>query len=122
MRTRAADTRRQGWWRPVTWVLLIAFTLQSYVAQTHIHWLVQDSAGIAKALGKVSPGKLPDENRATDCPFCQAVLHAGAFYTPLSPNVLPPAIWVELAALPPVAIVVGTRVGPHWQSRAPPQP
>ena len=121
MRTKTADRGRQSWWRPATWVFLIAFALQSYVAQTHIHGLIQDGAGIAKALGERSHGKLSDENGATDCPFCQAVLHAGAFYTPVSPSVLPPAIWAELARPLVATIVAGTRVAPHWQSRAPPQ-
>jgi hypothetical protein len=114
------DGRR---WRAIAWILLVAFTLQSYVTQTHIHGITQSFEGgaIAKRLAQ-SPAheNAPADRSAQDCPFCQAIIHSGVFFAPAAPFI-PQPVWVGSvvqsivvqAAVAAVAIL-------GWQSRAPP--
>jgi hypothetical protein len=122
--TRAAEVRRGSpGWHLVTWVLLLAFTLQSFVTQTHIHWAPQASAGTTnvKVLESASrPDKSPIENTAT-CPFCQAVVHAGAFFASAAPLLHLPAVWAECTIPRLIATAVRASSAHGWQSRAPPQ-
>ncbi len=111
-----------GWntglsWRFVACFLLIAFTLQSYITQTHIH------NGTPAAISKIvtgSHGKAPVDDNPMDCPFCQAVAHNGPFFLPAAPLLLLSAVWTELAA-PSLRMRVTADAAAHnWQSRAPP--
>lgn len=114
--TRRLDGRR-GWRVIVASLLLIAFTLQSYITQTHIHSV--SPAAISKTLAG-SHGKAPVDDSPMDCPFCQAVAHDGPFFLPGAPVLLLSAIWVELGA-PFFSARVNAVVPAHnWQSRAPP--
>jgi hypothetical protein len=107
-------------WRAVTLVLLLAFTLQSFVTQTHLHAI--SPAGDAQvALRSPHPGNVPlDEGMAT-CPFCQAAIHAGAFFVPVSPVLVLPTAWFAFAAFAPLRAAFGRTLAHHWHSRAPPQ-
>jgi hypothetical protein len=124
MATQLPGLRRDGLgWRSIAWVLLIAFTLQSYVIQTHVHGSVGsfESAGAVKNLAK-SPGhgKAPSEDGSLDCPFCQAIVHAGLFLTPAAPLLSLPSVWAECVALPIIAGAIRLSSSHNWQSRAPP--
>jgi hypothetical protein len=107
--------------RSIAWVLLLAFTLQSFLTQTHIHGAPGIGGfAVVKILSRTpSPVKAPDTG--TDCPICQAITHAGAFFTPAAPSVLLSVSWVESIA--PVIIVdtIETISTHPWQSRAPPR-
>jgi hypothetical protein len=110
-------------WRSVSWVLLLAFTLQSFVTETHIHTTAFPAGGVAMARSPALTNRhtAPVEDSTGACPFCQAVVHAGAFFAPASP--LCPVPLLAAFHLAPVA-VVGALVGViahDWQSRAPPQ-
>ena len=101
------------------WLILAAFTLQSYVAQTHIH----DSApaAIAKAFTTTSHGKTPVDNSPMDCPLCQAAALAGAFALPATPLLILSAAGIFLAAPDHPAPASYDTVAHIWRSRAPPQ-
>ena len=119
MRTQTAFSwsTDRGWRGIVAGLLLIAFTLQSYVTQTHIH--TGSPAAISKVLTG-SHGKMPVDNSPMDCPFCQAVAHDGPFFLPSAPILLLSAIWVEMAA-PFFGTGAKSDLPAHnWQSRAPP--
>jgi hypothetical protein len=123
--TKAAGIRRgRPGWHFVTWVVLLAFTLQCFVTQTHIHWAPQAGAGtgIVKLLESGPPQqKSPLENGTTACPFCQAIVHAGAFFASAAPLLLLPAVCAE-CALPGLIATAARAPSAHgWQSRAPPQ-
>jgi hypothetical protein len=126
---KASAAEHLGLWRTglasrlVIFATVLAFLLQSFIAQTHIH-------GASLTLGRTveiataqppAREKKPADNGAIDCPFCQAVVHAGAFLAP-APQVLLPPTWVIIAAqfitLRPVAVAATH----SWRSRAPPQP
>lgn len=79
-------------------------------------------AQIIKTLASGSPhnGKAPPENTA-DCPYCQAIIHAGAFFAPSAPALILPVTWAEILASAVVADAIGGSSSHPWQSRAPPQ-
>lgn len=112
-----AKGRRSGW-QLVTCLVLIAFTLQSYITQTHIHSATP--AAVTKIFSH-SQGKAPLDDNPVDCPFCQAVAHDGPFHLPTVPLIILSIAFVELA--PPAVRLRHPSAGfAHiWQSRAPPQ-
>ena len=110
--------------RSIAWILVIAFSLQSLITQTHIHNVFEGQGGlaIAKTLTKGSAdAKLPSRDRGTNCPFCQAIAHAGAFFTPPALSLLQPPTWAEIILVPFVADARGNFSSHPWHSRAPPQ-
>ena len=113
----AAARGTSSGWRFVVCLLLIAFTLQSYVTQTHIH------SATPVAISKIvthSSGKAPPDGNPVDCPFCQAVAHDGPFHLPTAPLLILSIAFVELV---PAALHLDrpSEAFAHiWQSRAPP--
>ena len=106
--------------------LLIAFSFQSYVAQTHIHGAVsidRQAAGyLASSIveARHDPG-LPSDGDEANCLLCQAVAHAHAFSTPvLSALVLPVQPVLVLVASFSSQIAIVRFIGHGWQQRAPP--
>jgi Protein of unknown function (DUF2946) len=110
--------------RTITWLVLLAFALQSFITQTHIHGTFSSAgdAQIVKTLASVPShgSKAPAENNA-DCPFCQAITHAGAFFTPSTPTLILPVIWAEMVAPPVIDSAIDSFSSHPWQSRAPPR-
>lgn len=109
--------------RAVAWVVLLAFTLQSFITQTHIHGIF--GGGGAATVSTVTNGsphsKDPSQDNARYCPFCQAITHAGAFAAPSAPSLILPISWAEMVALPVLAIAIRSIWSHPWHSRAPPQ-
>lgn len=118
MKADAALVReRSSGWRFVVGLLLIAFTLQSYITQTHIHNAAP--ASITQTISH-SHGKAPGDDNPMDCPFCQAVAHDGPFFLPAAPLLILSFSIAELAA-PTFRIHLFRDAPAHvWQSRAPP--
>jgi hypothetical protein len=116
MRTAAAATK--GGWRFAVWLILAAFTLQSYGIQTHIH----DAAPVAvsKTFTNTGHGKVPGNDSPLDCPFCQATL-SGALALSSAPLVLFFLTGIFLAAPDHPAAATYDMVAHIWRSRAPPQ-
>ncbi len=114
-------TARLGW-RAVAWMVLVAFFLQSYVTQTHIHGLVQEAgSGIATVHASSltrSTAPLPGDTNV--CPFCQAVVHAGACFVPAASALLPPFALLQRVAAWASNVFPGGPASHPWQSRAPP--
>ncbi len=114
--------RGRAAWRTVVWIVLLCFTLQTYITQTHVH-LAAHPAGTAPILKTVKnpPLRAPSDSDPATCPFCQAIFSAGAFFTPTAPVLVLPSQWFDVAApfasvgIAPRAVLTG------WNSRAPPQ-
>jgi hypothetical protein len=105
-------------WRLIAVLVMLAFTFQSYVAQTHIHETAPAaSAALIKNLGH---SKSPVDNSPLDCPFCQAVAHDGLFFTPGAPILFLVTQWVEMAAPHFVIADHSADANHNWRSRAPP--
>jgi hypothetical protein len=123
--TRYLRIRRVGSvWRFVVFIAALAFTLQTYVIQTHIDGGSQgfDSTSIVDILAKTpAHGKSPIDNSPLVCPFCQAIAHASAFFAPATPLLQLPVVWAECEAPSVIARAVAIATTHSWQSRAPPQ-
>ena len=105
-------------WRLIACLILITFTLQSYITQTHIHNVTPPA--VAKILTH-SHGKAPLDDGPMDCPFCQAVAHNGPFFLPTLLVLGLSIEFVELAA-PAFRFHRSSEGLAHiWQSRAPPR-
>jgi len=117
------DTGRM-WRLGVTLFALLAFALQSYTTQTHIHKpTLPGFAGIAAALDLDTPvkdGKAPVKQDQQNCPLCQGVFHAGAFISPSAAAALLPTLSVQIIAVALHVAVVFDAVSHNWQSRGPP--
>jgi hypothetical protein len=114
--------RRGPGWQFVAWAALLAFALQAFVTATHIHPALPAGAVSVKALQNTSPQhKLPGGNDQSECPFCQAVVHAGAFLASNAPLPLLPAVWAEFSLPHLVAAWAQASLAHSWQSRASPQ-
>lgn len=124
MTTPALTKTTGSRFRVIVWIVLLAFTLQSFITQTHIHGLSggSGSAATVKVLASGSPpGKAPKQDSPADCPFCQAITHAGAFSAPSAPSLILPVQLAEIAAPPFLIAVTGIAPSHPWQSRAPPR-
>jgi hypothetical protein len=102
-------------WRFIAALVLLAFSFQSYLAQTHIH----ETAAATALVYHPGHSKAPVDS-PFDCPFCQAVAHATSFLMPgaLLPFLAPQ--WVKTATLHNFRAGTGTTTRYNWQSRAPP--
>jgi hypothetical protein len=107
----------QGW-RAIACLILLAFTLQSYITQTHIHNTSPTS--ISKTFSK-SHSKAPIDNSPIDCPFCQAIAHDGSFFLAAMPIFHLSATWTESAVFRFCERLNAGTAAHNWQSRAPPQ-
>lgn len=112
------------WRLGVTLFALLAFALQSYTTQTHIHKpTLPGFAGIAAALDlgiPVKDSKAPAKQDQQNCPLCQSVAHAGAFISPSAAAVLAPTLSVQIIAAVLSVVVRFDTFSHDWQSRGPP--
>jgi hypothetical protein len=107
--------------RYVTLFALLAFLLQSFAVQSHIHPL-DKPASVAAAVNNIpAPVKKIDPVDLGSCRLCQELIHAGAFVAP-SAFAMPAsqnAAAIIFTALPLLAGMLAPAFA--WQSRAPPQ-
>ncbi len=67
--TIAAGSEKATLWRLIAALLLLAFSFQSYMAQTHIHDIAASSP--AALIHHAGHNKAPVQNSPLDCSFCQ---------------------------------------------------
>lgn len=108
----------------ITLFALLAFALQGYLTQTHIHVQGTGTAAEFKLAGQAdpagTPGKAPAKDDSSNCPICQSVIHAGSFVTPSQVALYLPTLAIGIVALV-VESVKATNAASHsWQGRAPP--
>jgi hypothetical protein len=98
---------------------LLAFALQAYLVQTHIH----GQPGVLSLKPHVSAPVQPapfDPLAPGNCALCQEILHAGTAIAPDNSELALLLTWIAMAPavalLPaePIALTTG------WRSRAPP--
>lgn len=106
----------------LVFALLFAFTIQSFVTETHIHpagygqpTLLQHPLG-----GADKPANLPSGDDSSNCPLCKEISLGGQFVGPgwlvLAVPVQPVSLLNAIAVSLPPAIHAPFR----WRSRAPP--
>lgn len=101
--------------------LVLAFALQAYFVQTHLH--PQQFAPVhTQALLSDDPApQLPaDPLDPITCKLCREIVHAGAAIAPAAPSLLLLLDWIATSI--PVAQLPAAALAPEtgWQSRGPP--
>ena len=109
----------------ITLFALLAFTIQSYVTQVHIHGTAR-IGGATLALDKSatqqqSPGKAPPGDDPANCPICQQILHAGSFVAPSAAAFVPLTLTASIVAIVIEIATLAQAYSHSWRSRAPPQ-
>src|SRR5665213_3084480 len=101
-RARAIATTIAPVRRLMLLAVVIAFSLQAYAVQTHLHGQpLQSAAAQLHQQGSVPAKPLPNDplDPAT-CKLCQELIHSGATITPAGPQMVLLVGWVR-AAFPP---------------------
>jgi hypothetical protein len=104
--------------------VLLAFSWQSFVAQTHVHFASGADASAASAGPGVTAetsAKPPSSDEPADCPICDEMAHAGHIYLPASLSFQLPqlgGVWIALAA---ARMLAPSQSSHAWNSRAPPR-
>jgi hypothetical protein len=111
---------RKGSWRSlVALLVLVTFSLQGFLIQTHLHALPTAAPVAGVSVSAPLDGKvLPDMDK---CLFCQEYTHAGAYLTPAAAAVLPPFALVSLLAVFEAPLVAAPPPSHNWMGRAPPR-
>jgi hypothetical protein len=105
----------------ITLFALLAFTLQSYVTQIHIHG-ASPSAIASLDTGKLhQPGRLPAGDDQSACPICQVIAHAGQFLMPSAVAIMLPALAAFYVTNDTHTTTVTDSYSHSWNSRAPPR-
>lgn len=119
-KAQASRRKRRSLKPLLTAMLLLAFSLQSFLVQTHIHAMrltSQDHAGVTLSTPQRSTTPLDADN----CVLCQEYLHSGAYLTPAATAVLPPSAQISILPLIVAPIAVAREVSHIWMGRAPPR-
>jgi len=106
----------------VLFAALLAFSWQSFVVQTHIHFEPYPASGVAighSAVADPGPARGPADTPA-NCPICHEIAHGGVYLLPTLAAFEAPApapVWqpvtTQLAHL-------ASKRSHAWRSRAPP--
>jgi hypothetical protein len=105
----------------VTFALLLAFVFQSYLTQTHIHPYSAPQACAVKCVVHAPAKNSAPGEAATDCPLCQAIVHAGAFFAPAALVFFVPRRWIEGALASAKTLATRAQFSRNGLSRAPPR-
>ena len=107
--------------RALTLFALIAFGLQSYLIQTHIHGLpLSIVAASDQHHSSASPQKSPTDNGELKCPLCQDSVRAGNYLLPAAISALPPTHAVKAILTNAASLSASKAISHIWQSRGPP--
>jgi hypothetical protein len=116
-------------WRQLVLALtLIAFAVQGYITQTHIHLPAAFEATATRTTaGNIEPGPFassPPGGGSTDdvqsCPFCQEIVFAGQYLSPAAIGVIPPILSVTILPVAEQRLAEPSKASHSWQGRAPP--
>ncbi len=109
-------------WFALVVAMLLAFTGQSIVTQTHIHL---DGGPIAASATLGVPqqtAKTPSTpDRPATCPICRQTARAGQYLAADPIAVVPPLRTLPWLVVPALAAWSGRRLSHAWHSRGPPQ-
>jgi len=107
--------------RALTLLALIAFGLQGYLIQTHIHGLpLSVAAASDQHHSSASSQKAPTDSGELTCPLCQDSVRAGNYLLPATISALPPTLAVRAILVNAASLFASKTISHIWQSRAPP--
>jgi hypothetical protein len=117
--SRAIPSSPSAFRRLVMLFALLAFALQAYLVQTHMH----GQPGVLSLKPHVSVPVQPapfDPLAPANCALCQEILHAGTAIAPDNSELALLLTWIAMA--PAVALLPAEpiRLATGWHSRAPP--
>jgi hypothetical protein len=126
-----------SWRQLLPALMLVAFALQSYITQTHIHIAGQVVTGgftfadegsnapqgkAATVAGdRADHGKPPPSDDPANCPICQEMLSAGNYVSPGVVAIPLPTLVTFTIASVDVARPFISAVSHDWRGRAPPR-
>jgi hypothetical protein len=100
--------------------VLVAFFLQSFLVQTHVHNLMLPASSVAgTAVSAAHDGKAPLD--ADRCLLCQEYTHSGAYVTPAVAAALPPMLAIGVVVLKAAPALASKPISHNWMGRAPPR-
>jgi hypothetical protein len=113
----------------VVLLALVAFALQSFVTQTHLHFAhAGDVAAFGPSFGGIGAAKagqtrakLPAKNESGHCAFCEEMWLAGAYVTPAAAFLILPQATVSIVEIISAPRVHVQTVSHDWRGRAPPR-
>jgi len=110
--------------RLVTTFALLAFVLQGFATQTHIHYLAQGTSAQTTALANAVSNRDHNPRAPSDdplhCAFCQEFLLAGAFVAPAAiATPVPTEITTPVHAVE-TSFAMAEGRSHAWTSRGPP--
>jgi hypothetical protein len=116
----------------VVLVTLLAFSVQTYLTQTHVHFAAEDQTSLAQSqlslgdhnISSKTPVEHKDRYPANDdpanCPLCQELIHAGHFVAPAAAALLLPAHLPSIVELTVQYAPFLHTITHIWRGRAPP--
>jgi hypothetical protein len=106
--------------RLITLFALLAFFIQSFALQTHVH--PAPPAAVAAVVAHTpTPAPLKNQDPVDQCRLCQELVHAGAVITP-SATVVTASLNIAAAVFAATPAFAADPVRAFsWQSRAPPR-
>lgn len=107
--------------RFITLFALLAFFLQGFAVQTHLHHYTKPAAALAAADNIPAPSKSIDPVDLGSCRLCQELVHAGVFVAPASFALFASVSFVTAGLAPISFFADATASAFGWQSRAPPR-
>jgi hypothetical protein len=101
--------------------MLVAFTVQGFALQTHIHGTPVSAHSSIAALSAPSQPAPQDPYDPANCALCQEMLHAGIYVAPVVADFI--VILNAVAFAPAYALLphAATERQHSWQGRAPPR-
>jgi hypothetical protein len=130
--------RQVSSWRHVLpMLMLVAFALQSYVTQTHIHFAghvatggftfpgenskAQSDTALGSAQDQGDHDKYPPGDDPANCPICQEMLYAGHYVAPTAVPILLPSLAISTIEIVETVLPHALAPSHNWQGRGPPR-
>jgi hypothetical protein len=118
----------------LTFLMLVAFALQSTVMQTHVHignvavtagvledLKISDAGRPVAAKGTQPHDRLPANDDPANCPICQEILYSGHYVAPAAVPILLPSLAVSTIEIVETVVLRAHAPSHNWQGRGPPR-
>lgn len=127
-KNRARKVPRVALSRIVMLVTLLAFSIQGYLTQTHIHWAMERQASLSQSQDHRTANGAPTDRKdgypanedPANCPLCQELIHAGQFVTPAAAALGLPFFSISVIEVAVPTAMLVQAVTHIWRGRAPP--
>ena len=107
--------------RFLTLFALLAFFLQGFAVQTHLHQYADPATALVAVDNIPAPSKTIDPVDLGSCRLCQELVHAGVFVAPASFSLFTSLSFVTAGLAPRSFFADAVAPAFGWQSRAPPR-